>query len=136
MPESRESKKEKSLRETAKKSLEAFLAKPDEPGISYEEQNRLQKESARDPEAGKKFIESKRSKYRINALSSPLMAAEAFLKSSESGNIEPERKQELAARIEKAFKDAAQARERKLLMKEDVEEVVQIAKELLPYLES
>lgn len=126
--------KEKSYLKKTKELLENFLAKPDDPGISYEEQNRLHEESRHNPEAARKFLESKKSKYRINTLSAPLMAAEIFLRSSASENIAPEKKQELAAKIAKSYKDIAQAGERQLLTKEEVGAVVEIAKELLFYL--
>ena len=127
---------QKSDREIIKGLLENFLARPDDPGVPYEAQNRLQKESRHNPEAAEKFIESKKSKYRLSALNIPLAVAKDFLESPKAKNIDSDKRQELIARVEKSYKDMDLAREKKLLIKEEVDAVVDIAKEILSYLES
>lgn len=63
-----------------KKVLENFLSLSDDPGLPYEEQKKLLEKSTKgDEEAAKKYLESKKSKYRGNTLSAALMAGEVLL---------------------------------------------------------
>ncbi|MBI4991939.1 MAG: hypothetical protein HZB99_01860 [Candidatus Harrisonbacteria bacterium] len=80
--------------EAAKKIFKSFLNRPDEPGeyLSDEQQKELIKRSATDPAAREKFLASKRSKYRTNSLTAPLMAAELFLTDDEAPKKMPEEK--------------------------------------------
>lgn len=130
MPEHKEVKpaEQLSYRELIKKRFEKFLALPDEPGLSYEEQNALLKKSqAGDEEAAKKYSESKRSKYRRNSLAVALMNAQIYLDSPESA-IPPEKSKELKKRIDRVTQDVINV-SKVLLNESELETAAETVKE-------
>src|SRR3989344_945193 len=134
--ESEEELKERLLVPLSKKLFETFLALPDEPGeyIPPEEKLKLSRESGTNPESAKRFEENKRSKYRTNALTSPLAAAQELLCLPTAEKIPAAEREALKNRLKTAYADVAAAG-KKLITKKEVDEVVGIVKDLQKYLE-
>jgi len=133
--ESEEEIKERLVVPMSKRLFETFLALPDEPGeyIPPEEKLKLSGETAANPEAAKRFEENKRSKYRINALTSPLAAAQELLRLPISEKIPESEREALKNRLKKAYEDVKEAG-KGLITKKEVDEVVNIVKDLQKYL--
>lgn len=123
------------LEMTVKKIFDNFLARPDEPGLPYSEQNKLLERSRLgDKEAAKQYLESKKSKYRVNSLAGALMAAEMFLTESEKTRKMPEAERKaLHDKVRQAGNIINEERKGSLT-KDTVDKVVGIVKEIQLYL--
>lgn len=116
--------------------FKSFRDRPDKPKYSYEEQKKLQQESARGgKEAIQKFIESKQDKYHISAINVPLGSARLFLDSEESKQIPESEKRLLQERVKKAFLDLEESGKKGQITEEQVKEVLNIMDAIQPYLE-
>ena len=119
-----------------KKQIESFLSKSDEPGpvLSDQEEFELSKKARHDPEALKEWKKQKlETKYRRNALSAPLMAADLFLNSDEAKNISADEKKELLERVRAAEEYITEVGA-KLFTKSDVQLVIDLTNDLKKYL--
>ncbi|MBI4992298.1 MAG: hypothetical protein HZB99_03700 [Candidatus Harrisonbacteria bacterium] len=129
--------KNSGLYDSTKKRLEEFINIPESPGLPYEEQLKLREISERtqSKEDIENYERSKESKYRANTLSTPLIMGEAFLRRApEAGEIPEETKTELLKRIKIVAESIRAKNPSQLISKENVDEVVDIVKNIQAFL--
>jgi len=129
--------KKSDLYESTKKRLGEFMNLPDDPGLPYEEQLKLREISERtqNMEDIENYKKSKESKYRANALSTPLVMSEAFLRRApEAKDIPEEIKAELLNRIKSVAESIRAKSLSHLISKESVDEVADIVRSIQAFL--
>ena len=121
---------------STKRELEYFLDLPDNPGIPYEKQLELRRksESTKSEEDIENYKKSKESKYRANALTTPLIMGEAYLKRApEAGDLPQETRAGLLERI-KGVVGRINAEKLSGISEGSVDEVVDIVKTIQSFL--